>query len=93
MKGKLICYTLGKADPTVRSLFKRELNGYKDVSNNGKYQYKREGLLHKIRHKMPIRSVIIVEAKDKNKVTRLLSKYKAKYHVFSIDINPNELRT
>ena len=93
MKGKLICYTLGKADSTARSLFKRELNGYKDISNSGKYEYRREGLLHKINHKMPIRSVIIVAEKDKNKVTSLLSKYKAKYYVFSININPKELTT
>ena len=93
MKGNLICYSLGKADPTTRSLFKRELNGYLDVSNNGKYKYKREGLLQKIRHKIPIRSVIIVEEKDKNKVTRLLNKYKANYHIFNININPKELTT
>ena len=91
MKGKLICYSLGKVDPTIRSLFNRELNGYLDVSNNGKYKYKREGLLQKIHHKMPIRSVIIVEEKDKNRVTRLLNKYKAIYHIFSININPKEL--
>lgn len=91
MKCKLICYTLGKADSTKRSLFKRELNGYKDVSNNGKYKYEREGLLQKIRHKSPIRSVIIVGEQDKNKITGLLSKYNAKYHIFSININPKEL--
>ena len=92
MKARLICYTLGKADPTTRSLFKRDLNGYIDTSNNGKYRYKREGLLQKIPHKSIIRSVLLVREKDKNKVTKLLNKYNAEYHTFSISINPNQLK-
>ena len=63
MKAKLICYTLGEVTPTTRNLFKRELNGYKDVSNNGKYSYVRKGLLQKLPHLMPIRSVIIIANK------------------------------
>ena len=91
MKARLICYSLGKADATTRNLFKRDLNGYKDISNNGQYAYKRKGLLQKIEHKMPIRSVIIIGEKDKNQVLRLLRKYKARYNTFSINIQPKEL--
>ena len=92
MKAKLICYTLGKVTPTTRNLFKRELNGYKDVSNNGKYSYVRKGLLQKLPHLMPIRSVIIIADKDKKKIIELLDKYGAKYHIFSVNINERQLK-
>ena len=92
MDAKLICYTLGKISPTKRSTFKRELNGYIDISNNSKYKYQRKGLLQEISHLTPIRSVIIIQNKDKNTLTRLLDKYKAKYHVFNVTIQPNQLK-
>lgn len=92
MDAKLICYTLGEIHPTKRSNFKRELNGYKDISNNGKYNYTRKGLLQKIYHLTPIRSVIIVADKDKKKITGLLNKYKAVYHIFSVNINEKQLK-
>ena len=92
MKARLICYSLRNADATAKNSFKRELNGYKDISNNGQYTYKRKGLLQQIEHKMPVRSVVIVGEKDKNKVIRLLRKYKLKHHVFSINILSKELQ-
>lgn len=89
MKGKLICYTLGKTSSTVRTKFKRELLGYKDHSNMGKYNYKRKGLLSKIPNYRPIRSVIIIKEKDKTKILSLLKKYKARYDIFNVDIKEN----
>lgn len=91
MKARLICYTLGNIDPSIRSSFKRELNGYLDLSNNGKYKYRRTGILQKIPHKSIIRSVLLVRDGDKKKVTMLLDRYKATYHIFSVNINPNLL--
>jgi hypothetical protein len=92
MDAKLICYTLGEVDATTRSSFKRELNGYKDISNNGGYNYQRKGLLQSIPHQTPIRSVIIVSDKDKKKITELLGKYNATYYTYSIKINHNQLK-
>lgn len=91
MKGKLICYTLGRASTNERVKFKKELSGYKDHSNGGKYKYRRQGLLSTIPHLKPIRSVIIVEEKNKNKVRRLLDKYEATYYMFSIHVKPKDL--
>lgn len=93
MKGKLICYTLGDASPNERVKFKKELSGYKDHSNGGKYSYVRKGILSTIPHAKPIRSVIIVGEKDKHKITRILDKYNAEYHVFSINIKPQDLNS
>lgn len=91
MNAKLICYTLGKISSTKRSAFKRELNGFIDISNNGSYKYKREGLLQKIPHLSPIRSVILVQNKDTDKLIQLLSKFKAKYYCFDVNIPENKL--
>ena len=92
MKSKLICYTLGKVSSTLRNKFKRELLGYKDHSNMGKYSYKREGILSKIPNYRPIRSVIIIKERDKNKIISLLKRYKARYDIFDVDIKENLLK-
>ena len=91
MKGRLICYTLKNSSPNERVKFKKELSGYKDHSNRGQYNYSRKGLLSKVPHLRPIRSVIIIGERDKNKIKRLLEKYHAEYHVFSINLNPKDL--
>ena len=92
MKGKLICYTLGKISSTVRNKFKRELSGYRDYSNMGQYNYERKGLLSKIPHYRPIRSVIIIKERDKNKIISLLKKFKARYDIFDVMIKENLLK-
>ena len=92
MKSKLVCYTLGEISSTVRNKFKRELLGYKDHSNMGKYSYKREGILSKIPNYRPIRSVIIIKERDKNKIISLLKRYKARYDIFDVDIKENLLK-
>ncbi len=91
MKGKLICYTLGEVSSTLRNRFKRELVGYKDYSNMGKYNYERGGLLSNIPNYRPIRSVIIIKEKDKNKIVSLLKRYKARYNIFDVNIRENLL--
>jgi len=84
MKGKLICYTLGKASHKKRSKLKRELLGYIDKSNNGRYKYQRKGLLDDIPHLKPIKSVIITKEEDFAKVEKVLKKYGAKTYVFDV---------
>lgn len=91
MKAVLICYSLKEAKHDVRSAFKRELMGYLDKSNNGMYEYRREGLLNKIPHAKPSKGVIIVKEKDSSKVKRLLRKYKARLKLFNIDIKQSML--
>ena len=91
MNAKLICYTLGDISPTKKTQFKRDLLGYKDYSNRGKYNYERKGFLSNIPHYKPIKSVIIVKILDESKIITLLKKYRAKYQIFDVDINPNIL--
>jgi hypothetical protein len=91
MNAKLICYTLGKLNHTKRSAFKRKLNGFVDVSNNGGYKYKRNGILQEIQHFSPIRSVLIVKDKDKDRIIQLLKEYQAIHYCFDIKIPENQL--
>lgn len=84
MKGKLICYTLGKSSHKERSKLKRELFGYIDKSNNTQYQYQRKGILDQIPHTRPIRSVIITKKEDFMMVYNVLKKYGAKAYIFDV---------
>lgn len=87
MKARLICYSLGKADHAKRSAFKREFLGYVDRSNNGQYEYRREGLLTRIPNMRPIKSVVIVKEKDSSAVKRLLRRYRAKIKEFVVTVH------
>lgn len=91
MNAFLICYTLEKARQTERTALKRELNGYKDISNKGNYVYQRKGILHKIPHIKPHDSVIITKIEHKKKILNILKKYKATIKNYEIQINHPKL--
>ncbi|RLG91888.1 hypothetical protein DRO37_09680 [Candidatus Bathyarchaeota archaeon] len=92
MKAKLICYTLGNIDHQTRSKFKRNFFGYVDKSNNNQYKYQRKGLLTEIPHNKPIRSTVIVKAKDEAKIIKFLKKFNAETKTYWIIIDKNELK-
>jgi len=83
MQAKLVCYAL-KANASQRTKLHRELYGYEDSSNHGRYSYRRKGLLDKIRNKRVTDAVIIIESHDTKKLINLLKKHGAKTHVFDI---------
>jgi len=73
----IICYSLGSIEPKKRTKFNRELYGYEDKSNHGRYNYKRKGILTKIPHEKPLEAIII--CKTPENIIKHLKKYKAKY--------------
>jgi len=91
MDATLICYISEKITQTQRTALNRKLNGYKDFSNKGKYNYRRKGFLDEIPNIKPHNSVIIVRKEDKNKLLRILRDYKAKVHSFDIQITHKQL--
>lgn len=91
MNAQLICYTLERLSQTERTALSRELNGYKDFSNKGKYVYLRQGLLQKIKHVKPHDSVIIVKKAHKNELLKTLRKHKARIKQYEIQINHPKL--
>jgi hypothetical protein len=70
----------------------RKLYGYKDYSQHGKYEYKRPGLLNRIPHLNPNRSVIVVKKEDANKVVELLKEYTNQIFVRDIILKNGELK-
>lgn len=83
-KAKLICYALRKANPTTRTKLHRELYGYKDISNHGKYTYKRKGLIHKTKFKKIIDSVLLTTPKNAPQIIKTLKKHKTQTYTFNI---------
>lgn len=61
-----------RLEPAHRTKFFRRLYGWRDQSQYGKYEYKREGLLTHIPHIRLTRGVFIVAQESKNKITKFL---------------------
>ena len=83
MKAKLVCYSLGGMDATKRRNFQREMNGFRDFSNNGKYVYDRDGLLQSTGSERMGLSILTKQS-NAPKIVKLLKKYGAKIHTFNV---------
>ena len=85
-KGKIICYNLKPANLTKGEIvrFQMELSGRDNRSNYGRYTYYREGLLDKIPHIKPVRSVVVVLPEFSGDILNLLQKFRAE--IFARDI-------
>lgn len=79
----IIIYSLPEITPKQRIKFNRELYGFQDYSNKGKYTYTRKGILQEQDYEKPSRGVIIVKTKEK-KVINHLKKYGGKYKAYKL---------
>ena len=71
--GCLIGFTINAGtSPAVKRRFFRDLYGWRDKSQYGKYEYKREGLLSNIPHIRLTRGVFIVAQEHGLKVKKFL---------------------
>ena len=86
MNSVIISYTLEKTEPHQKLLIHRALYGYDDFSNNGKYRYKRKGLIEAYSGKKLNRGVFIIPMKFKDKVIPLLKKNKAKLEIIPVNL-------
>jgi len=78
---KLVCYSLKHLMPVQKTKFQRELYGFKDISNHGKYVYRRKGLMSSIKHKTIFFTGLLVDDANAEDVIVLLKKHKAAIHV------------
>ena len=85
MKANLVSFTIGKMDATKRRNFQRELYGFKDFSNNGKYVYEREGFVQKTKSKK-MDSAILVAQQNTKEIVNILKKYGAKVKMFDVTV-------
>ena len=83
-KLSLISYNLNKSTLSQKTDIQRNLNGYKDHSNNQEYTYKRKGILEGIPCKNVNRGVILVEHKHKDLILSVLKKNKASITVLNL---------
>lgn len=86
MKAKLVTYTKGKLSGSQRSLISKNLFGYLDKSNKGKYVYERKGLLNKYKHIKVSNNTFIIELKGWPKIRDFLNKRKVKIKSWSIEL-------
>ncbi len=87
MTVKLVCYELGNISPTQRTNLHRELYGYTDNSNHGRYKYHRKGFLESVKHKKVLDCVIVINNENTKKLIKILRKYRAKINVFDVLMN------
>lgn len=93
MKGEIIIFKLGKETTRgERARFWREFYGYVDRSNHGRYIYERTGLLSKVPHSIPTRSVIVVNRKDAEPVLDFLRGWGACVYSRDIVITDEDLK-
>jgi len=82
--GSLVAFRLlGDLEPAQRTKLFRQLYGWRDKSQYGRYEYQRRGLLGKIGYVPIIRGVFIVKTTDKKKVLKF---FRGKAKVFSREI-------
>src|SRR3989338_1396682 len=82
MATKLVCYKLGNISAIQRTNLHRELYGYTDNSNHGKYKYHRKGFLEGIKYKKVLDCVIIVGNENSRNLVKIVRKYGAKISMF-----------
>ena len=81
MKHKVVCYSLTGLTPTERSAFQRAFYGFKDISNNGKYTYKRSGVMSEIKHTKIYFSAVVVDESKVNEIVNRMKKFGAEVHI------------
>ncbi len=94
MKGILIAYDIDteKLKRSEIIKFHRKLYGYTDYSQFGKYKYHREGLLDKIPHFTPSKSVIVTKKGYEKEIVKFIKKFTSKIFVREIKLTKEDLR-
>ena len=87
MKAKLVTYTKEKLNGSQKSLVSKNLFGYLDKSNKGKYVYERKGLLNKYRNIKVSNNTFIIELKGWSEIRSFLNKKRVKIKNWDIKLN------
>lgn len=77
----IICYSVKHLTPVEKTKFQREMYGFKDISNKGKYLYRRQGVMNSIPHEKVYYTGLLVKEIHVTRVMAVLKKHKAKAHV------------
>jgi len=88
MKKTLITYSLAGRKNALE--ITRQIYGYKDHSNHGRYTYKRKGILTNIPYQKISRTTFWINPKYKQEIIQQFQKLKLKIKVFDITIKNND---
>ena len=93
MLATIICYDLVSAGLSGRakSRLDRELHGWTDRSNNGRYTYERDGLFQRVPHLRPVRSVLVVASGHAGEVIGLLERYGVQVFAREVVLAPEDI--
>jgi hypothetical protein len=80
----------GTPNPKLGSFLKK-LYGQETSSWQGRYKYRRRGLLDEIPHRKLLRGVVILREKDLEKVLEFLKEWEAQVEVRRIRPTPEDL--
>lgn len=86
MKAKLVTCKKEDLNNSQRSIISKNLFGYLDKSNRGKYSYKRKGLLNLFKFVKVSNNTFIIEQKGWLKIREFLEKNKVKTKTWNIEV-------
>jgi hypothetical protein len=94
-RGQLIVYRANHLPRTEESRLSRELYGYTDKSQYGRYTYRRPGLLDQVPHIIPLgwKALLVTRQKDAQAVIKILEEHKAQVYARKIELEEEDLRT
>lgn len=90
MKAWIIFYKLNELEPKIRTKLVDCLFGKIQKSNYGSYEYEIKAIVSKGKCIRPVKSVVIIEKKYLEEVTKLLKLYKVRYKVLEVILEKKE---
>ena len=84
MQNTLISYSFTGLLSSTQNIVRKALLGHSDTQKNGKYTYKKSGLLDTIPHQKIQRGVILVSRADAKPICSLFVKYQVKHEIYHI---------
>jgi hypothetical protein len=84
MTKSLILYDLKNKNNAERTHILKNLYGYTDKSNRGKYTYQRKGSLSKFKYEKWNKSAILVSNTDVATITKMLKKFGLKILIMKL---------
>ena len=71
MKAIILCFEYPNCTKSQQSRLSKEIYGFTDNSNNGRYSYEREGILTKIPILVLAKAAVIIAEQDKQVITKI----------------------
>jgi hypothetical protein len=86
-KISIVSFKLKECSDSQKTAIQRALKGYIDHSNKGSHTYQRKGILENIPHLILNKGVILIETKNKIKLTKILQENNSKFDNYDLFSN------